>query len=75
MANGESIYFLDAGQAVKREVQGFFSPDDLENQLFLRENRLPFAAVPINTVITDRPTSRRRSAASVRRWIKASAGR
>jgi type I restriction enzyme R subunit len=54
MANGESIYFLDAGQAAKREVQGFFSPDDLENQLFLRENRLPFAAAPINTQITDR---------------------
>jgi type I restriction enzyme R subunit len=54
MTNGESIYFLDAGQAAKREVQGFFSPDDLENQLFLRENRLPFAAVPINTQITDR---------------------
>lgn len=55
MTNGERIYFLDAGQTVKREVQGFFSPDDLENLLFLRENRLPFAAVPINTAITDRP--------------------
>ena len=55
MTNGERIYFLDAGQTVKREVQGFFSPDDLENLLFLRENRLPFAAVPINTQITDRP--------------------
>ena len=54
MTNGESVYFLDAGQSVKREVQGFFSPDDLENQLFLREKRLPFAAVPINTQITDR---------------------
>ncbi len=55
MTNGERIYFLDAGQTVKREVQGFFSPDDLENLLFLRENRQPFAAVPINTAITDRP--------------------
>jgi type I restriction enzyme, R subunit len=55
MTNGERIYLLDAGQALGREVQGFFSPDDLENLLFLRENRLPFAAVPINTVITDRP--------------------
>ena len=55
MTNGERIYFLDAGQAVKREVQGFFSPDDLENLLFIRQNRLPFTAVPINPVITDRP--------------------
>ncbi len=55
MSNGERTYFLDAGQATKREVQGFFSPDDLENRLFLRRNRQPFAAVPINTQITDRP--------------------
>jgi len=62
MTNGQSIYFLEdltglgnlSGLA-KREVQGFFSPDDLENQLFIRENRLPFAAVPINPKITDRP--------------------
>jgi type I restriction enzyme R subunit len=62
MTNGERIYFLEdltglgnLSGLTKREVQGFFSPDDLENQLFLRRNRLPFAAVPINTVITDRP--------------------
>ena len=62
MTNGQSIYFLEdltglgnlSGLA-RREVQGFFSPDDLENQLFIRENRLPFAAVPINPKITDRP--------------------
>ena len=62
MTNGEHVYFLEdltglgnLSGLTKREVQGFFSPDDLENLLFLRENRLPFAAVPINTVITDRP--------------------
>jgi type I restriction enzyme, R subunit len=61
MTNGESIYFLEdltgfpnLSGLTKREVQGFFSPDDLENQLFLREHRLPFAAVPINMQITDR---------------------
>ena len=75
MTNGESIYFLDAGQAAKREVQGFFSPDDLENLLFLRENRLPFAAVPINTRSPTGPTSRRRSVASARRSSRASGGR
>ncbi len=27
MTNGERIYFLDVGQTVKREVQGFFAPE------------------------------------------------
>lgn len=35
-------------------MQGFFSPDDLENLLFLRENGLPFDAVRIDSRITDR---------------------
>jgi type I restriction enzyme R subunit len=54
MTNGEHIYFLDAGQAVKREVQGFFSPDDLENLLYLRRNRAPLTGVPVNTTIVNR---------------------
>jgi len=54
MTNGRDIYFLDAGQANKREVAGFFSPDDLENLLYLRRNKKPLATIPINTAITDR---------------------
>ncbi|MGQ0601708.1 MAG: type I restriction endonuclease subunit R [Anaerolineales bacterium] len=54
MANGRDIYFLDAGQANKREVAGFFSLDDLENLLYLRRNRQPLNALPINLAITNR---------------------
>lgn len=39
MTNGIDIYFLDAHQANKRLVSGFFSPTDLENLLFIRQHR------------------------------------
>ncbi len=54
MSNGYDIYFWDVGRANKRLVCGFFSPDDLENQLYLRENKVPLTAVPVNLDITDR---------------------
>ena len=54
MTNGRDIYFLDAGQANKRSVAGFFSPEDLENRLYLRQNKRPLTGVPINTAITNR---------------------
>jgi type I restriction enzyme R subunit len=54
MTNGNDIYFLDAGQANKRLVSGFFSPVDLENLLFIRQHQLPLSQAPINTTITDR---------------------
>ncbi len=54
MTNGRDIYFLDAGQANKRSVAGFFSPEDLENLLYLRQNRKPLTSIPINTSITNR---------------------
>src|SRR5579862_2398216 len=54
MANGKEIYFLDAGSEHKRPVAGFFSPDDLENLLSLRQNTIKLAQVPIDTQIVDR---------------------
>ena len=54
MTNGNDIYFLDAGYANKRLVSGFFSPGDLENLLFIRQNQLPPSQASINTAITDR---------------------
>jgi type I restriction enzyme R subunit len=54
MTNGNDIYFLDAGNANKRLVSGFFSPGDLENLLFIRQHKLPLSQASINTVITDR---------------------
>ncbi len=54
LANGVDIYFLDVGVAPKRWVAGFFSPDDLERLLFIRQNKTPLADAPINNTITDR---------------------
>lgn len=54
MTNGDFIYFLDMGRSAKREVQGFFSRDDLERMLALRENQQPLSSIPINQKITNR---------------------
>jgi type I restriction enzyme R subunit len=54
MTNGHEIYFWDVGRANKRLVAGFFSPADLENLLYVRQNRAPLTEVPIDTHITDR---------------------
>lgn len=48
------IYFHDVGNASKRLVSGFFSPDDLERLLFIRQNKTPLAQASINNSITDR---------------------
>ena len=54
MNNGQDTYFWDAGRANKRLVMGFFSPDDLENLLYLRQNQTPLTAASVNTKITNR---------------------
>ena len=54
MTNGQDIYFWDAGRTNKRLVMGFFSPDDLENLLYLRQNQIPLTAASVNTKITNR---------------------
>jgi type I restriction enzyme, R subunit len=54
LSNGLDTHFVDVGRANRRLVRGFFSPEDLENLLYLRQNRKPFAEIPINTAITDR---------------------
>jgi type I restriction enzyme, R subunit len=48
MTNGNDIYFLDAGNANKRLVSGFFSPSDLENLLFIRQHKPPLSQAIIN---------------------------
>jgi type I restriction enzyme R subunit len=42
------------GTANKRLVYGFFSPADLDNLLYLRQNQTPLTEAPINMGITDR---------------------
>jgi type I site-specific restriction endonuclease len=54
LANGVDIYFLDSGTAAKRLVYGFFSPDDLERMLWLKQNQKPLESIPIDNAITDR---------------------
>jgi type I restriction enzyme R subunit len=54
LANGREIYFVDVGYAPRREVFGFFTRDDLENLLYLRQNAQPLGSVAINNDIVDR---------------------
>jgi len=55
MTNGHTIQFWDVDRANPRQVAGFFSPDDLANLLYLRQNALPLTGIPINQDIVDRP--------------------
>lgn len=54
MSNGHEIYFWDVGRANKRLVHGFFTPRDLENQLYIQQNKTPLLDTKINPGITDR---------------------
>jgi type I restriction enzyme R subunit len=54
MSNGLDVYFYDVGRAAERQVYGFFSREDLENLLYLRQNAMPLTQVTVNTAITDR---------------------
>lgn len=54
MTNGEKIYFFDKGHSAKREVHGFFSRDDLERLLNLRQKKRPLKEIAINQNITNR---------------------
>jgi len=55
MANGHDIWFWEVGLVNPRLVAGFFTPTDLERLKFLRQNRRPLEATPINSSIVDRP--------------------
>jgi len=54
LANGYEIYFVDVGVSAKREVFGFFTREDLENLLYLRQNGQPLSSVEIDNIIVDR---------------------
>lgn len=54
MTDGAQIRFWQVGTANSREVAGFFTPSDLENRLYLRQNRLPLSTAVINESITNR---------------------
>ena len=52
--NGLDTYFWDVEAASPRLVAGFFSPADLDNLLFLRQNARPLAQMPISGAIAGR---------------------
>lgn len=54
LTNGYDIYFFDSGVTAKRLINGFFSPEDLERLLWLKQNQKPLADIPIDNRITDR---------------------
>lgn len=55
LSNGGTTYFWDYGFAHPRMVAGFFTREDLDRLLFLRQHRQPLEAAPINTAIVNRP--------------------
>ncbi|MDP1624266.1 MAG: DEAD/DEAH box helicase family protein [bacterium] len=54
LANGLEIHFVDVGHAHKREVFGFFTREDLENLLYIRQNAKPLGSIEISNEIVDR---------------------
>ena len=54
MANGEDIFFWDSADSADRHVAGFFSRDNLERLLFLKQNRKPLSSIQIKDSIVNR---------------------
>src|SRR6266542_4699979 len=54
MANGVDTYLWDIGAEAPRLISGFFSSEDLENLLFIRQNKTPLSETAINTQIVNR---------------------
>jgi type I site-specific restriction endonuclease len=55
MANGRDIWFWEVGVANPRLVAGFFTPEDLQRLLFLRQHAQPLETANVNNSIVDRP--------------------
>ncbi|MBM4161176.1 MAG: DEAD/DEAH box helicase [Ignavibacteria bacterium] len=54
MANGEDVFFWESDAAAQRHVAGFFSRENLERLLFLKQNGKPLNSVQIKSSIVDR---------------------
>ncbi|MBL7129284.1 MAG: DEAD/DEAH box helicase family protein [Ignavibacteria bacterium] len=55
LANGEDIFFWDSERYAERHVAGFFSRENLERFLYLKQNKIPLNQILINESIIDRP--------------------
>lgn len=54
LANGNEIWFGDTEAETPREVAGFFSKEDLERMLFIKQNKISLAETSINSNISGR---------------------
>jgi type I restriction enzyme, R subunit len=54
MANGEDIFFWDSETHPERIVAGFFTRENLERLLFLKQNQLPLSTIEIKQSIVNR---------------------
>ncbi len=54
MANGDDIFFWDSADSAERHVAGFFSRENLERLLFLKQNRKPLNSIQIKDSIVNR---------------------
>lgn len=54
MTNGDDIFFWETDAAAERHIAGFFSRNNLERLLFLKQNRLSLSSVQIKSSIIDR---------------------
>lgn len=54
LTNGQEIFFWDVGVSAPRLVSGFFSAEDLDRILFLKQNQIPLAQAAINNKIASR---------------------
>jgi type I restriction enzyme R subunit len=54
LANGEDVFFWETDSCAERHVAGFFSRENLERLLFLKQNRKPLNSVQINSAIVER---------------------
>ncbi|MEG4939102.1 DEAD/DEAH box helicase family protein [Microcoleus sp. F4-D5] len=54
MSNGDKTFFWDVGNEHKRQVAGFFSLRDLQNLLYIRQNKIPLKQLSVNLAIANR---------------------
>lgn len=54
MTNGDDVFFWDTEESADRHVAGFFTRENLERLLFLKQNRLPLSSIQIKESIVNR---------------------
>ncbi|MCT7959078.1 DEAD/DEAH box helicase family protein [Laspinema sp. D1] len=54
MSNGDRTFFWDVEIEQKRQIAGFFSLRDLQNLLYIRQNKIPLQQLTVNLAIANR---------------------